>query len=417
MSRRKKPSSMTGVRSRRRAASVCAALGVWAFASGGLASQAAADGNSPPAWYLDSMRAPEMWKTSTGKGIKVAVVDTGVNPNTPSLRGQVLSQEVPQPAAYGATQDYQGHGTTMAELIAGTGTGGGIRGLAPDAKIIPVRIAMKTMKDTDDRTRTASAAVGIRAAADSDAKIINLSFGGATAEPGEREAVEYAVSKGKLVFAATGNDEEANGGVLEFPAAFPGVVGVGAADESGTVGKFSQSGNYVDLASPGLNTLVWCDTTFQKYCDASGTSAASAIASASAALIWSAHPTWTADQVLRTMIDTAGRSWDKDKPSKYLGYGLIRPRLVLEKPDIDPGPADVDPVSLDQQKSGTAPSSPAPPKGETVAVGAARGEGGGGSIPWVVAGVVAGIVLAGAGAFAATRSRRRGAQPDHTRTP
>ncbi|MFE0685577.1 S8 family serine peptidase [Streptomyces sp. NPDC058961] len=414
MNRRKKPDSMNGVRSRERVASVCAVLGVWAVAASGLDSHAFADGDSPREWYLDSMRASDMWKISTGKGVKVAVVDTGVNPNTPSLRSQVLSQEVAQPASYGATTDYQGHGTTMAELIAGTGAGGGIKGLAPDVKIVPFRVAMKTMKDADDRKRTASAAVGIRAAADSDAKIINLSFGGAAAEPGEREAVEYALSKGKLVFAATGNDEETSGGVLEFPAAFPGVVGVGAADASGTVGKFSQSGNYVDLASPGLNTLAWCDTTFQEYCNASGTSAASAIASASAALIWSAHPTWTADQVLRTMIDTAGRSWDRNTPSKYLGYGLIRPRLVLEKPDIDPGPADVDPVSPEQGGSRAAPAAPAapdssaPPKSDPVAKGEEQGDGGG-NTPWAIGGVVAGLIAIGGGVAAAIRSGRRGA--------
>lgn len=410
---RGKPSSMVGARSRRRVVSLCAALGIWALVSGELASHAFADDAAPQQWYLDPMHASEMWKTSTGKGIKVAVVDTGVNPDTPSLRGQVLSQEVPQAAAYGATKDYLGHGTTMAELIAGTGNGGGIKGLAPDAKIIPFRVAMKTMKDSAERKLTPLAAAGIRAAADSDAKIINLSFGGATQEPGEGEAIQYALGKGKLVFAAAGNDEVAGGGLLEFPAAFPGVVGVSAADASGTVGKFSQSGNYVDLASPGLNTPAWCDTTFQKYCTASGTSAASAIASASAALIWSAHPSWTADQVLRTMIDTAGRSWDKNTPSKYLGYGLIRPRLVLEKADINPGPADVDPLAKENGGSSAAPAVPSsspPAKGEAVAKG--EGTGGtkdGGSTPWIVGGVLAGLVLIGGGVFAVFRTRRRGA--------
>lgn len=411
---RGKPSLMIGVRNRRRAVSVCAAVGALALVSGGLASHAFADDAAPQEWYLDSMHASEMWKTSTGKGIKVAVVDTGVNLDTPSLRGQVLSQEVPQAAAYGATKDYVGHGTTMAELIAGTGNGGGIKGLAPDAKIIPFRVAMKTMKDSAERKLTPLAAVGIRAAADSDAKIINLSFGGATQEPGEGEAIKYALSKGKLVFAATGNDEEAGGGILEFPAAFPGVVGVSAADASGTVGKFSQSGNYVDLASPGLNVPAWCDTTFQKYCNASGTSAASAIASASAALIWSAHPAWTANQVLHTLIDTAGRTWDKDTPSKYLGYGLIRPRLVLEQANINPGPPNVDPLAQENGGSSAPSVTPAAPnsspsaKGEAVAKAEGKGNGGGGNTQlWAVGGVVAGLVVIGGGVFALIRTRRR----------
>lgn len=233
--------------------------------------------------------------------------------------------------------------------------------------------------------------------------------------------MKYALAKGKLLFAGTGNDGATNDFAREFPAAYPGVVGVSAADKGGTVGDFSQSGNHVDLASPGLNVPVWCDTNFQKYCPSQGTSQASAIASASAALIWSAHPSWTADQVLRTMIDTAGRSWDKNTPSKYLGYGLIRPRLVLEKPDIDPGPADVDPVSLDQGASNAAPATPAapgskaPPKGEPVAKekGIEQADGGGGNTSWVIGGVVAGLIAIGGGVFAAIRSRRRDVQPHH----
>ncbi|MFB7745950.1 S8 family serine peptidase [Streptomyces sp. NPDC056132] len=357
------------------------------------------------------MQTAEMWKVSTGKGVKVAVVDTGVNPGTPSLKGQVLTQEVPQAASYGATKDYDGHGTTMAELIAGTGEGGGLKGLAPDAKIVPLRISLDSLKDPSEQKLTQSSAAGIRAAADSDVKIINLSYASTSSVPEEASAVKYAISKGKLLFAGTGNDGATNDFAREFPAAYHGVVGVSAADKNGTVGHFSQPGNYVDLASPGLNVPVWCDTNFQKYCPSQGTSQASAIASASAALIWSAHPTWTADQVLRTMIDTAGRSWARNTPSKYLGYGLIRPRLVLEKPDIDPGPADADPVSPGQGGSSAAPAAPdssAPPKSDPVAKGEEQGDGGG-NTPWAIGGVVAGLIAIGGGIAAAIRSRRRGA--------
>ncbi|MFF3982600.1 S8 family serine peptidase [Streptomyces sp. NPDC001828] len=346
------------------------------------------------------MHAPEMWKVSTGKGIKVAVVDTGVNPNTASLKGQVLADEVPKSIAYGVTEDYQGHGTAMGELIAGTGRGGGVKGLAPDAKIIPLRISLGSLKGQAGLNLTSSSAVGIRAAADSDAKIINLSFGGPSGVPEEAEAIKYAISKGKLLFAATGNDEKSAGATYrDFPAAYPGVVGVSAADETGTVGDFSHSGSYIDLASPGLNVPVWCDTTFQRYCPSQGTSQASAIASASAALIWSAHPTWTANQVLRTMIDTAGRTWDKATPSKYLGYGLIRPRLVLERPGIDPGPADVDPLS---RENGTGGGAPAVPTSKPTS----KGEGGV-STPWIVGAAVAGGLVIGGGILAALRTRRR----------
>ncbi|MFE9569151.1 S8 family serine peptidase [Streptomyces sp. NPDC006692] len=355
-----------------------------------------------------------MWKVSTGNGIKVAVVDSGVNADTPSLKGQVLIQEVPKGAEYGATKDYVGHGTTMAELIAGTGRGGGIKGLAPNAKIIPLRILLKGLKGYEERKLTQSSAAAIRAAAETDARIINMSFGSPARDPDEEAAVQYAVSKGKLLFAGTGNDESSDG-FLEYPAAFPGVVGVGAADENGAVGKFSQSGDYVDLASPGLKIPVWCDATFQKHCISEGTSAASAIASASAALIWSAHPSWTANQVLRVMIETASRTWDKNTTNKFLGHGLIRPRLVLEQRDINPGPPDVDPLSGDSVAGGAAASDrpgagaakgPAPQGPAPKAAADAKPVGGSGQL-WGAVGIGAGVLVIGGGALAVLRARRR----------
>jgi subtilisin family serine protease len=115
-----------------------------------LAPSAVADDVRSQQWYLDKMLADRLWKVSTGKGIKVAVVDSGVNPSTASLTGKVLKDEVPAAAAYGATKDFGGHGTSMAELIAGSGAGGGLQGLAPGARIIPVRAKLDQLKDRFD---------------------------------------------------------------------------------------------------------------------------------------------------------------------------------------------------------------------------------------------------------------------------
>ncbi|MFE4862652.1 S8 family serine peptidase [Streptomyces sp. NPDC056670] len=381
-----------------------AAFAVWVVTSAGLAPNALADGPSPEQWYLTAMHAEDLWKVSTGKGIKVAVVDTGVNADTPSLRGQVIGRELSGVGVYGTIKDYDGHGTTVAEMIVGTGQGGGIKGLAPEARVIPLRVALSTLKDPVELKLTKLPAEGIRAAADSDARIINMSFGATAESPGLAEAVKYAASKGKLMFAGTGNDGQEGNGLAEFPAALPDVVGVAAADSKGTVGKFSHSGDFVDMTAPGLNISRWCDAEFKAYCTADGTSAASAIASASAALIWSAHPTWTANQVLRTMIDTAGRTWEKATPSKYLGYGLIRPRLVLERPGIDPGPADVDPLS---RENGTEGGAPAVPVAATAPTSEPMSKGEGGvSTPWIVGAAVAGGLVIGGGILAALRTRR-----------
>ncbi|WP_425587956.1 S8 family serine peptidase, partial [Streptomyces marokkonensis] len=109
----------------------------------GFAPNAAAFDVESEQWYLRPMQVEQMWKTSTGEGVKVAVIDTGVNPNTSSLTGQVLVDEVPKAVAYGATNDYAGHGTSMAELIAGTGANDGLQGIAPGAKIVPYRIQLR----------------------------------------------------------------------------------------------------------------------------------------------------------------------------------------------------------------------------------------------------------------------------------
>ncbi|MER6559890.1 S8 family serine peptidase [Streptomyces sp. NPDC001027] len=365
------------------------------------------------------MKADEMWKVSTGKGVKVAVVDTGVNPSTPSLKGQVIVGDVSKGVGYKATEDYTGHGTTMAELIAGTGAGGGLKGLAPGAKIVPYRISLKGLDSKAEREKAPNEAAVIRAIADSDVQIINMSYGGQVAYPAMDAAIKYAQSKGKLMIAGTGNDAEKNNSI-GYPAAFPYVVGVAASDESGKVGKFSEYGNYVDLAAPGLRVPTWCDKTLRSYCVGGGTSMSTAIASASAALIWSAHPKWTANQVLASLIDTAGRDWAKDDPSTYLGYGLIRPRKVLENKNFNPGPAGIDPLAKENvtgvtDAAGKAPSanaaasaSPQPSKGTTddQAPAAATADASDNTTMWIALGAAAAVLVIGGGAFALIRSRR-----------
>ncbi|WP_328661521.1 S8 family serine peptidase [Streptomyces sp. NBC_00334] len=384
----------------------------------GLTPDAAAADVAPQQWYLSAMKADELWKVSTGKGVKVAVVDTGVDPDTASLKGQVLTDEVPKALAYKATDDYLGHGTSMAELIAGTGAGGALKGLAPDAKIVPYRVALTGLGSKSEREQAPDLAAIIRAIADSDVRIINMSFGSGVEWPKIREAVKYAHNKGKLMFAATGNDAEKKNSI-GYPAAYPYVVGVAASDESGTVGKFSEHGNYVDLAAPGLDVPTWCDESLRTYCTGEGTSMASAIASAAAALVWSAHPEWTANQVLASLIDTAGRDWAKDDPSTYLGYGLIRPRRVLMDKDFNPGPASTDPLAkenstgvLDESGepvSSSASSSPQPSKntsGSRAEPAAAEADSSDNTTLWVVLGAAAAALVIGGGAFALVRSRR-----------
>ncbi|MGW1803428.1 S8 family serine peptidase [Streptomyces sp. NPDC002078] len=402
---------------------VGAVVGALTVVTVGLAPGAAASDEQSKQWYLGAMQAEQMWKVSTGKGVKIAVIDSGVNANTPSLKGQVLTDEVPKSVAYHATVDYAGHGTSMAELIAGTGAGGGLKGLAPGAKIVPYRVKVSGIKGAKEEARTPDADQALRAAADTDVKIINISIGGMSLAEDE-SAVKYALSKGKLLVAAVGNDGK--NGHADYPASYPYVLGVASVGKSLTVSSFSSSGGYADLAAPGEGYPGYCDGGTVRYCDnRTGTSPATALTSAAAALIWSAHPDWTLYQVERALLDTAGRTWPKDKPSKYLGYGVIRPRLVLADKNYNPGPADVDPLQKQDghewasvapvaPKSSSSPSesasSQAQEKGSTGATSAAgssaESSSGGGNTTWIALGAVGAIVVVGGGALAIARARR-----------
>ncbi|MFI9238249.1 type VII secretion-associated serine protease mycosin [Streptomyces sp. NPDC053079] len=289
------------------------------------------------------MRAEEMWQTSTGAGMTIAVVDSGVDPELGDLQGQVLPGEDFSGIEGGAHSDYDGHGTSMAVLIAGTGKsngGAGSYGLAPGVKILPLRV----INSHAPATRVLpgdSVSSAIRYAADSDAKIINISMGGPAESSQQAEAVDYAISKGKLIFAAVGNSGHKENRI-EFPAAYPGVVGVAAVDQNIKATEESQRGAQVDLAAPGANMVSTCKGG-TGLCRGHGTSDATALASASAALIWSAHPDWTANQVLRVLINTAGGPKSGEKRSDTIGYGVVRPRIALQNAG-DPGPPNVSPL-------------------------------------------------------------------------
>ncbi len=425
ISRRVERAAFHGTRSGRRVRVVGVAVGALVATVVGFAPGAVADDVQSKQWYLGPMQAEQMWKVSTGKGVKVAVIDSGVKADTPSLKGQVLVDETPKSVAYGATTDYSGHGTTMAELIAGTGAGGGLKGLAPGAKVVPYRIELDDLKGgAEEKKKTPEPEDAIRAAADTDAQIISMSFGAQAPIPKEKEAIEYAASKGKLLIAAVGNDGRRSGDTIGYPAAYQYVVGIGAADKSLTVSNFSSAGNYVDLSAPGQGFPGWCDAFFRSYCDdVNGTSSAAAIASGAAALIWSAHPDWTVNQVTRSLIDTAGRTWAKNDPSKYAGYGFVRPRLVLENSNYNAGPAHVDPLAGENRgdllaKSGTSSTSPSPSAstpsqapekgstGSTSAAGSSAESSKDDNTLWVVLGAVAAVVVVGGGSVAVARARR-----------
>ncbi|WP_405823388.1 S8 family serine peptidase [Streptomyces sp. NBC_00838] len=401
-----------------------AVIGASAMVVVGAAPAAVAEDMQSKQWYLDAMRVEDIWKSTTGEGIKIALIDSGVNASTPSLKGQVL-KGLDTTETDGTTDDYNGHGTTMAELIAGTGAGGGIKGLAPGAKIIPMRTANKEFEEKH-KSNSLDNVNAIRAAADGDAKIINMSGGSEFLTSQEKEAVKYAYGKGKLFFAAVGNTGHKDN-KPGYPANYPEVVGVAATDREGEVATYSNHGDFVDIAAPANDLPRWCDETFRKYCMGNGgTSAATALASASAALIWSANPDWTANQVLRVMFESAGRGddWKPGTVSNYLGHGIVRPNAAINRGIGKPGDPDVSPLTNERTTAGGSSDAGAPKEGaakeddaasslpdsdakapDTDTASAAKDTGDDSQLGLILGGAALVAVLAG-GAFAVVRRRR-----------
>lgn len=190
------------------------------------ASGAPAPKPNPRQWYLTSWNVErDVWPISQGAGVKVAIVDTGVDDGyrLREMRDGVVLPGVDIPRQQQDSDgryDINGHGTEMGLLVAGRGIGGGAAGIAPEATILPVRIS--TGVDTRE---------GIRWAADKGAKVINLSVAhirvGEECSPAMQEALNYAIERDVVIVASAGNSGNGDN-LTEEPSSCPGVVAVGA---------------------------------------------------------------------------------------------------------------------------------------------------------------------------------------------
>ncbi|MEV7397669.1 S8 family serine peptidase [Aeromicrobium sp. NPDC092404] len=290
---------------------------------------------------LDQLGFPEAWKIATGKGVRVAVIDSGVNAGNAHFAGAL---EKGRSFVGGSAQDDDfGHGTAVAGIIAARRHEGSVLvGAAPDATIVPVR----TYEDTPD---TALLAKGIRWAAEQDVDVINVSVSTGpndTALPELRSAVKYAVSTGAIIVASGGNQGElAPLTQKRFPAALPGVIGVAATRSNGTVDDWSIHGPHNDVAAPGEEVLIAFLGNGDCLGGANGrayTSWATAYVSGLAAALREEFPDATAKEITNRILDTATRPV-RSRRDNLQGWGVIQPYAALTKSvSSEPGTTDTD---------------------------------------------------------------------------
>ncbi|MGW2180775.1 type VII secretion-associated serine protease mycosin [Streptomyces sp. NPDC001732] len=302
------------------------------------AAPAGADAIRDQQWGLQALHTEQAWRTTKGRGITVAVVDTGVDDSLPDLAGQVLPGK--DMIGFGAghgDRAWARHGTAMAGIIAGRGHGpgrdDGVLGIAPEAKILPVRVILEASDPARAKARKSrgtALADGIRWAADHGADVINLSLGddskSAHPEPGEDAAIQYALKKGAVVVASAGNGGE-KGDHISYPAAYPGVIAVAAVDRYGTHAAFSTRRWYATVSAPGVDIVVAAPD--RQYYVEWGTSAASAFVSGAVALVRAAHPDLTPAQIKKLLTDTA-RSSPASGRDDARGYGIVDPAAAIE---------------------------------------------------------------------------------------
>jgi hypothetical protein len=290
---------------------------------------AVAFGNTEPLaadqWYLNQDRAWSYWPSQPSLApVKVAVVDSGIDFGHPEFAGRILGGRSFVGGSW--KHDSDGHGTFVAGLIAADpGNGQGISGIAFNAKLL----IAKVVPPDDSGVNLQAEVEGIRWAVQEGAQVINLSLGGQrdpvdlrldTYSPLERDAIEYAVTKGVVVVAAVGNGTDSPSIpwiYADYPAALPHVIGVSALRENGSVPDYSNRDPvYVDISAPGdaiVSTVPRnlvdatqpeCAATPYSTCgpsefrDAIGTSFAAPQVSAAAALLLGQDPELTPDQVI-----------------------------------------------------------------------------------------------------------------------
>ncbi|WP_189049526.1 type VII secretion-associated serine protease mycosin [Micromonospora sonchi] len=336
-------------------------------------------------WHLSYLDTKEAHQISQGMGITVAVLDTGVYPH-PDLRENLLSGfDLLEGGSGNGHQDNSGHGTGMAGLIAahGRGDGTGALGIAPQARILPIRSFKSNNEGDTDRL-----AESIEKAIADGADIISISAGGGGVNSRLLRALDAARAANIVIVASAGNRPD--DAQIVWPAASTGVICVGGVDHRGAHAKVSVTGPRIDVVAPAVE--IYSTSYDGLYSKGTGTSSAAAIVAGAAALIRAKYPYLPADEVAHRLTATAIDKGPPGRDDQY-GYGVIDLVAALT--------ADVPPRGFESVPA-TAPDDGSP----TTAADGPRADEKSGTA--TVRGLVTlGVLLAGGGAWGLFARRRR----------
>ena len=418
---------------------VLTVLGVMGFAPA-IATAGAPAGHGDTArdqeWWLAGLHVQQAWQKTEGSGITVAILGTGVDASYPGLAGSVTTG--PDYTGSGRTpgSPYWGvEGTAVAAIIASHERGWGLVGVAPAAKILSIRVTLEfndplASDQAVSRRLPQAIASGITYAADHGARIIDLPLDPGTlgltskgdpaaagGSPAERAAVGYALSKGVVLVAPAGDDGQ-DPSLVNYPAAYPGVIAVGAIGRTGQLASFSSRQSYTSLTAPGVSLVTATQPT--GYGTISSTSTASGIVAGLAALVLSRFPHLTVTQVTQALTEStvagasgAGLPSLPPRSVAGAGYGTVDAIRAVDMAAIittasQPHKQPV-PVAAPHQPARHAAAAPRRPAASALA----------GSVLRDAVAAVAGLIVLLVIALLVLRSRRergRAAPPDRPRT-
>jgi thermitase len=309
-------------------------------------------------WHLLTIQAPSAWDVTTGSSsVPIAMIDSGVDPTHPDLASKLIPGWSFLTGTTD-THDVLGHGTQTAGTAAAIGNNAvGVAGIAWQNPIMPLVVL-----NSSDWATYSDIANAIMYAADHKVRIVNISIGGSSSSSTLQSAVDYAWSKGTVVFAAAGNYSNSS---PIYPAACTNVVAVGATDSNDTLASFSSYGSYVDLTAPGVNIM----TTLNGggYAGVSGTSFSSPIAAGVAALVLSLNPSLSAQQLV-TLLEQNSDDLGAAGYDQFFGWGRVNAsRAVVAAgggsttpPTVtisSPAPSSILRATVTVQGNATAPTS------------------------------------------------------------